>query len=515
VCDGGNSNQDCAGVCFGTAFSDSCSDCVGGTTGLSPAWPDDWDSDGRADVCDQCPAHEQDRFIVQWGGVPPYSGGGGPYSFSAELHHDGSILMRYGDLGSYEASATVGLQAEGGEVGLLLAINEPYPVEHRNVLLEWPGTGDDPYDVTEIDAPLWVWNSIRAVGDVHPLGDDESVAVDLPFDFALFGELYGGLQISANGFLAFGEGDLPTYDNSPLPSNAVDPALIALLWDDLNPASAGLVQSYFAPAGCARDCSGMWGGFAELDGCGHCSGGATGVVPGDTVDCAGVCAGEAYKDECGGCVGGTTGLEPSDPEDCPFLPDFEPSVEYLGNTITIGYIDVEEGDCYLAEGCVNGIGSRKVLRFGTQVGNVGTADMVLGTPPGPNFVFDECHGHYHYPDYADYSLVDPITGDPAALGHKNGFCLLDSGVYDQELADAMGNTCNHFTCSDQGIGAGCMDIYGASLSCQWIDITDTPDGTYNLVVTLNPEGHIQELDLSNNTATITVQVVGDTVTLIE
>ncbi len=35
------------------------------------------------------------------------------------------------------------------------------------------------------------------------------------------------------------------------------------------------------------------------------------------------------------------------------------------------------------------------------------------------------------------------------------------------------------------------------------------------MVTLNPDGNIPELDLSNNSATITVAVEGDTVTLVE
>jgi len=515
ICAGANASRDCAGVCFGTAWVDGCTDCVGGTTGVTPAWPADWDSDGRPDVCDQCAAGDQDRFIVQWGGVPHYDGAGGPYEVSVELQLDGSVLLRYGDLGAYGASATVGLQDVGGELGQLLAINDAYPLENPNVLLEWPGSGDDPYDATSLEAPLYAWNSIHHVGTTHDLADDEVITIDLPFEFAFFGEGYESLQLSANGLLAFGPGDVPTYDNSPLPNNLLEPALIAALWDDLNPAAGGLVQSYYAEGGsCERDCAGVWGGYAELDGCGQCSAGTTGVIPGGSVDCAGVCDGEAALDDCGVCAGGTTGVEPSDPEACPNLPDITPSAEYLGDTLSIQYIDVEDDDCLIDEGCVAGSGTRKVLRFGTQVGNIGTADLILGVPPGPHFHWDECHGHYHYSDYADYALLDPLTGEEAAFGHKNGFCLLDSGVFDQELADAAGSSCGYYTCSNQGIGLGCMDIYGAGLACQWVDITDTPDGTYELLVTLNPDGNIPELDLSNNSATVTVTVAGDVVTLV-
>ena len=33
VCNGGNADQDCAGVCFGESFLDSCDVCSGGTSG--------------------------------------------------------------------------------------------------------------------------------------------------------------------------------------------------------------------------------------------------------------------------------------------------------------------------------------------------------------------------------------------------------------------------------------------------------------------------------------------------
>jgi PKD repeat protein len=36
-----------------------------------------------------------------------------------------------------------------------------------------------------------------------------------------------------------------------------------------------------------------------------------------------------------------------------------------------------------------------------------------------------------------------------------------------------------------GITAGCYDVYGSGLSCQWIDITDVPAGSYHLVIRTN------------------------------
>ena len=67
-------------------------------------------------------------------------------------------------------------------------------------------------------------------------------------------------------------------------------------------------------------------------------------------------------------------------------------------------------------------------------------------------------------------------------GHKASFCLED-------------NDCDHrvdpvYDCEnygDQGITAGCKDIYHANIDCQWIDVTELPTGTYTFKVSINPE----------------------------
>ena len=60
-----------------------------------------------------------------------------------------------------------------------------------------------------------------------------------------------------------------------------------------------------------------------------------------------------------------------------------------------------------------------------------------------------------------------------------------------------------FGCGQMGITAGCTDIYGAGTTCNWIDITDVPDGIYTFVARTNwdqdPDGlgH-HETDYNNN-----------------
>ena len=48
----------------------------------------------------------------------------------------------------------------------------------------------------------------------------------------------------------------------------------------------------------------------------------------------------------------------------------------------------EPGDCAIVEGCVGGPGSRKLLRFTGVFQNLGTEDLVLGSPEGnPRFKY--------------------------------------------------------------------------------------------------------------------------------
>lgn len=135
--------------------------------------------------------------------------------------------------------------------------------------------------------------------------------------------------------------------------------------------------------------------------------------------------------------------------------------------------------CYINEGCLSGYGNRQIIRFTTQISNIGTQDFYVGaTPDEPNelWEYDGCHRHMHYEGYAEYSLLDS-DGNPTPVGFKNGFCLADiscdEGIFPK------------YTCTNQGISAHCTDIYSADLACQWIDVTDIPDGTYKFEMKVN------------------------------
>merc|ERR1711862_55751 len=74
------------------------------------------------------------------------------------------------------------------------------------------------------------------------------------------------------------------------------------------------------------------------------------------------------------------------------------------------------------------------------------------------------------------------------------FCLEDNDCHGVEEK----YKCENF--GDQGITAGCKDIYYYNIDCQWIDITDLNPGTYIFKMAINPEYKIPEMTFENNAA---------------
>lgn len=193
--------------------------------------------------------------------------------------------------------------------------------------------------------------------------------------------------------------------------------------------------------------------------------------------------------------------------DCPDVPDLMVVREDILNSLSV---TTTNGDdvCSVAEGCVTGYGTRTVVTFTMHIKNIGTRDYHIGSTPGAptnpsdQFEFSPCHGHWHYKGYAEYLLFDQ-QGRQLPAGFKNGFCVMD--------IECSGGGIGKYGCGDQGITAGCGDIYGAGTGCQWIDITDVPDGLYTLVTRTNwdnspdMEGNY-EIDLTNNWAAICLNI---------
>ena len=491
---GGGGRFDCAGTCEGEAVLDACGLCVGGETGREPTAP--------GALCPQCDRNGLGRMIVQFTEIPRYDADdGGPYTFQVVLYENGDFEFLYQTLDPFAESATVGWQGDGGRDAVQLGHHDDFPRRTRAVSVRRQPDGRLVVD----DAPAFEWVDIRHAGDPLILEDDNSIATALGFQFPFDGRSFDEVRVASNGVISF-DGRFSAYSDEPLPAGELG-AFLAPLWDDLNPTAGGSVTAYFEPVNCDIDCTGTRGGTAFLDSCGVCASGSTGVEPDAALDCAGVCGGEAYIDECGACVGGDTGLEPTPPEQCATGPDLIVDRPYLRDTLALEYLNVFD-ECLVNERCVRDVGRRKILRFGTRIANIGTEDLRLGRPSddNPAWTYDECHEHYHFDAYAAYDLYDVAADEVLPIGAKTGFSVIDIGVYDPAIAV---DGCRGYNARDQGITAGCQDTYGRHLQCQWIDITDVPDGEYDVIVTTNPDGDIDELSLDNNDARVRVRINGD------
>lgn len=186
---------------------------------------------------------------------------------------------------------------------------------------------------------------------------------------------------------------------------------------------------------------------------------------------------------------------------CP-LPDLTVSAEAAQQSLTINQEFFPADSCAIEEGCVDEAGTRRLLRFSTMTPNIGESDLILGDPTtSAGFEFASCHGHFHFEGYARYELVDSV-GAVVATGHKQAFCLLDSTPVGLPGAPVQ----PRFHCGFQGLTRGWADIYDAALDCQWVDITDVPDGDYLLRISINPDEIIEESNYDNNTAEVPVTI---------
>lgn len=499
VCAGGDEDRDCVGVCFGQAEWDGCGRCVGGTTGRTP-FVLDADANGVPDACDRCPAAPTARAVFQWTAVPAFgpAGSSGAYTFQAVLYANGDFAFQYADVEPFAATASVGFQGAGGRGAVSLGVNTDFVRDHPVAFFRAREDGRVEHVLTA--SPRWL--DIRHSGAVLPFVEGDVASVDLPFEFPFDGARYNQVRVGANGVLVF-SGAMPGAENAALGIPALG-AFMAPFWDDLDPAGSGVVSYYAQPSECVQDCAGMFGGVAVVDECGVCVGGTAPAHPADHVDCHGVCNGEAFIDACGICAGGETGVDPADPLDCGRAPDLVVDSPFLRESIILDAIEAND-PCLVNERCLQGLGLRRLLRFGTRVANIGNADLVLGRPADDNplWHFDQCHGHFHFQGYAAYDLYDVAAERTLPIGAKNGFAVVDLGVYDAHLAP---DGCRGYGVANQGLSVGCQDTYSRNLQCQWIDITDVPDGIYDLVVRTNPDGLIEELDYTNNEARVRLRL---------
>jgi hypothetical protein len=184
-------------------------------------------------------------------------------------------------------------------------------------------------------------------------------------------------------------------------------------------------------------------------------------------------------------------------------PDLVVNSKTLQDSVEIKHQSFAADSCAIAESCVGGAGQRALLRFDSEITNVGGKDISLGEPESnPLFQFSACHQHYHFGGVMSYELYQKdahgnLLPEPAAVGHKQGFCLMDEGV-------AISTEPGKYNCEDQGITVGWSDVYDRALDCQWVDVTGLAPGDYVLRLVVNPDGVLNESDRTNNVTEISV-----------
>jgi hypothetical protein len=189
-------------------------------------------------------------------------------------------------------------------------------------------------------------------------------------------------------------------------------------------------------------------------------------------------------------------------------------------------------------------GKQTQLRFGATVWNAGSSALVLDGFRNTDdeskmdtfqYFFDadgkqtgyqrvgsmkyhaDNHDHWHYEDFAEYSLVD---ADLATVGvsKKISFCLANTDPVDLtgpgadwlQGPDDLGSVCGDSGALSvrQQLSAGHGDTYMQFRAGQAIAIRDLPNGTYYLKVNANPFGRLIEADTTNNVSYRKIRLVG-------
>jgi hypothetical protein len=125
-----------------------------------------------------------------------------------------------------------------------------------------------------------------------------------------------------------------------------------------------------------------------------------------------------------------------------------------------------------------------------------------------DFVWHPLHNHFHFEDYALYTL-QPFNapGASARTSSKTSFCVMDTTAVNTSLPRAP-NKPVYATCGNlmQGMSVGWGDTYGNQLAGQSIDLTDLPDGDYKLIIEADPKKRLLEINDSDNTSCVLLRI---------
>lgn len=140
----------------------------------------------------------------------------------------------------YEAEFTIIATGDGGFVDTIvheIPIGQQVPSDGGYYYAYYSG---GPHEHT----PAYNWVAIDSTQTTYPgismdFYDNQSAYLPLPFPFTYYGVEYDSFTISSNGWIAMGVRVTTDWTNSGIPNSDGPEAMIAPMWDDLDPGNAG------------------------------------------------------------------------------------------------------------------------------------------------------------------------------------------------------------------------------------------------------------------------------------
>ena len=106
---------------------------------------------------------------------------------------------------------------------------------------DFQGYGTNCGEFSYVWGPGDAFEDISGTGTLLSLSDDSGQSVPIGFNFTFWGDPKSQVAVCSNGYLTFGT-DLTDLSEDPIPDTYDPNDIIAVMWDDLNPSSAGTVH---------------------------------------------------------------------------------------------------------------------------------------------------------------------------------------------------------------------------------------------------------------------------------
>ena len=129
------------------------------------------------------------------------------------------------------------------------------------------------------------------------------------------------------------------------------------------------------------------------------------------------------------------------------------------------------------------------------------------TPAGCSFFHPE-HNHWHFEEFARYTLSRPTSGRVVASAEKVSFCVRDSIRFASGLPGSPSIPAYGECSSDSisGLSVGWADYYGYYLPGQELDIRGLPGHRFCLRLVSDPTNRLEESNDDNNERSTLIRI---------